>query len=149
MSEDIDDKTENEFYLKCKILIRTIQSKDQKPNGEIFWTPRTMAFLIPELNDQGVRFLDAWLPEGKDEHFEMYSALGSPISSSCRLAICRKNQDIEDHHLVVMSKGVEEEMVEYGLSGKVITAKILPSSADSENKIHDESKDSNKSYETY
>ena len=150
MSEELDDKTEQEFYLKGTFLIRTIQSKDQKPSGEEFWIPRTMAFIIPELNDQGVRFLDAWLPEDRDSHFEMYAIMGAPINSTCRLAIRRKNEAVpEHHHLVVMSKGIEEEIIEYGLSGKTVTLKILPSSADMENKIHDETRDSSKSYDTY
>jgi len=133
--EDIEP-TELTYYLKCKILVKEIWVEDVSRSGMIN-IKRTMCYLLPELNTQGVRFLKAWLPDTEEDangnlaYFELVSFLGGVVVGPCRLAIGRKNKNCpEGHHLYVMTKGVEEEIVEYNLNGKNIEVEIQPESGE-------------------
>jgi hypothetical protein len=149
MSDEIDDPTEREYHLECKVAIKTVRSFDQKPNGEEFVIDRTMAFLIPEYNDQCTYFLNAWLPETREEVFEIATFIKPPIASPCRVGIRRGNEIIEKHHMVVMSKGIEEELVDKKFDGKSIRLQVLPASMDNDILAHEKAKDSSGSFHVW
>lgn len=118
------------YQLRCKIEIKRIQTQDL---GKVF--ERQVAFLIPEINDQAERCFSAWLPdlaEPADKYYEIAMYLGSPINAPCRGAIQRRNAQCQEHHIFVMSKGVEDYFIDKKMNGTLLRVKVLPESMEAE-----------------
>lgn len=127
-----DALLERKYHLKCKLkfLVKDIQDWDGKQNVN---RKRKLAMLIPQESDEMIRFLSAWLPDTRDEYFELASYISSPINSPCRLAIKRgPDAQSQQHYLTVMSVGVEEVMTSHMKDGQMIQVTILPVSEESE-----------------
>lgn len=60
----------------------------------------------------------------KTEFAEVPAWIAAPVNSPCRLAVLRKNNYCTEHHLFVMSTGVEEDLKL--MDGKTINLTILP-----------------------
>lgn len=120
--EKILDPTQREYNIVCSVFIKTIQTTDL---GRTF--PRTVAYLVPDVNHtEVIRFLNAWLPENAEERFEIGTNLATPVNSPCRVAIMRGNEKCPHHHLFVMTKAVEEDLIRYQMHGKKIKVHVLP-----------------------
>lgn len=120
------EPTEQIYVLKCQVLSKVKHVKD----FERQYT-RQLIYLIPEQNDQAQSFFRAWLPETREEFFELVAEIPNPVDSVARLSVHRgPDENSEKHYLFMMSKGVEEIFLERNLIGKTITIKILPESDD-------------------
>lgn len=129
------EATERTYYLKCRVLVKTKNVKD----FERQYT-KSMVYLIPEKNDQAGMFFRAWLPEVREEYHEVIAEIPNPVDSPCRLSVHRGPDGVnETHYLFVMSKGVEEIILERKLDGKMINIIVLPESSD---EAHDQVRDS-------
>lgn len=131
----IIEPTELEYFLKCKIqkFIKHVKDNDKTYTREL-------VILVPEHNDAASSFFRAWLPDTREEYFELVAQMPYPIDSIARLSIHRgPNEKCEKHHLFVMSKGVEELILQNNLIDKTIHVKILPESQDEQ---HDQVRDS-------
>lgn len=79
-------------------------------------------------SSQTQKFLDAWLPSSRKESHEIVGRIGHPVYGPCRFSIHRRNEVDAEHHLRVMSLGVEEDLLE--MVDKKIEITILPEDAD-------------------
>jgi|SRR5271155_2069428 len=110
-----------EYHLKCKI--KFVKGTTDVKGVKI---DRTMAILIPDESDQRTYFLSAWLPEVKEERFELVGYIPYPINSNLRMSIHRGPDEYCDtHYLFVMSKGVEEDFVTGKMEGKSIQLRVF------------------------
>lgn len=93
---------------------------------------RVMAILVPKDNDQREMFLRAWLPDVKEQSYEVVGYVPGVVDSPCRFSVHRgPDAYSERHYLFVMSKGVEETLVERVKEGSTITGvKIYPADHD-------------------
>lgn len=130
--DDIDfipetlEPTQQKYRLKCTVLVKDKRSVDHL--GKQFSTK--LVFLLPEMTDQGMAFLTAWLPEVSDEKFEIIGIVQAGFFvSPARLMIRRPHPDCpEANNLMVMSDEVRETLLRY--DGKRIGVTILPESAE-------------------
>lgn len=103
------DLEDFEYNLKCRIVVFNKAFKEKADHGQQHQD--YMVALVPR-NDFGqyVTFLNAWLPAKRgDEHYnEVIMQMGSPVFAPCRGAVMRDNENVRDHHIFVMSTGVEE-----------------------------------------
>lgn len=141
MNTIIPEATEIEYNIAAKVKFVDIDVKDHDRQYK-----RKIAILIPQESTQTLRFFSAWLPEVADEYFELAGIMRTGVYSPCRLAILKSKKGISDRpYLMVMSKGIEEELITHKLEGKVIDITILPENSDH---IIDEAKDSGGSFST-
>lgn len=126
MSFDITDPTLRNYKFNARVEVKKIHVVDVVPGSGVKEFDREVCVLVPCESDQRTSFLNAWLPETSGEYFEIAMILGSPISSPCRGAIRRANEVCSDHHIYVMSKGVEEELIRYGMDNKRLVVEVLP-----------------------
>lgn len=145
--------TNQEYHLKCKVKVIN-QSYVEVSDGRRHETKSVC--LIPDLEaSETWRFLTAWLPEASvvcldcragdidfnadkcpycdslriyREHSEAPSFVAYPVNSPCRMAVMRKNKYCAEHHLFVMSSGVEADL--RNMDGKTINVVVLPASQD-------------------
>jgi len=116
------------YVLKCKVKFVRKNVKDGPRQYE-----RTLAILVPQESDERTKFFTAWLPELKSEHFELAGIISAPIDSACRFSIHRgPDEKSEAHYLFVMSKGVEDVLIEAEMEGKTVYVEILPEGSDEE-----------------
>lgn len=153
--EAIADLTseEKEYNLKCVIKIIR-QSYKEVSDGRIHESSSVL--LLPDMEaTETSRFFSVYLPDiasvclecGNEdlriynencpkcdssriytEHSEVPSWIGNPVHSPCRLAVLRKNNYCTQHHLFVMSTGVEDEL--RNMNGRSVLLTILPTSQD-------------------
>jgi hypothetical protein len=103
------DPTCQEYYLKCRTRFITKNVSDEIKKGVVNQYQRHMVILVPEHNDQFVRFARAWVPETIEEYYELAADLGPPIHGPSRLSVhMGHDQWCDRPYLLVMSKGVEE-----------------------------------------
>lgn len=145
--------TEREYNLKCRVKIIN-QSYTEEADGKQHETRSVV--LVPDVETtESMMFLSAWLPEvskicldcGNEDirmsytkcpkcesekiHLgwsEVPSFITSPVNSPCRLAVLRKNQYCTDHHLFVMSSGVEDELL--NMDGKTVLVRTFEGTKD-------------------
>lgn len=122
LRKEPDERT---FQLKCKVVVKEISVVDDDRKFT-----RRVVLLVPEDNDQRSMFLATWLPDTAEQHYELVGFVKSPIDSPARLSVHRRNQRHDNHHLFMMSKGVEEIILENRLEGKFLDVTILPASMD-------------------
>lgn len=132
MTELYSEPTERAYKLKCKVLIKKIQTEDLGKKFE-----RTLCFLIPEEGDQRTAFFSAWLPEefeDSKEYFEIGMLIEPPIDSPCRGSIHRANANCNKHHIFIMSKGVEEDFIKskWRWKKETINLTVLPENFESD-----------------
>jgi hypothetical protein len=125
------EPTERTYNLKCKILTKMIHVSDVNAKGDPIEFDRKVVYLIPEKTSQGIAFLNAWLPDVNDtqNYFEVAAYILPPIDSPARLAVERNNKFCNEHHLYVMSKGVEDMLVNFKKE-EIIKLDILPESSE-------------------
>jgi len=130
----------NDFYLRCKVKFFEKWVDD---NGRRYF--RKLVILIPDEGDERTRFLNRWLPETLEEHFELGVTIAPPIDSPCRVSVHRgPSEKSLYHHLFVMSKGVEDIILQYVKEGSYLNVTVL--SEDNE-EILDQAKDANGDYD--
>lgn len=140
MDNFIKSPTDREYHLNCRVKFHR---KYVHENGRSY--ERDLVILVPEDSDERTRFLSAWLPDSREEYFELASIMSPPIDSPCRLSVHRGPDDkSEKHYLFVMSKGVEEIILEHIKEGAIIPLKILPEGAE---EILDHAVDSHGNYQ--
>lgn len=136
------------YQIKCKVKIIT-QSYMEIADGRMH--EATSVLLLPDLESTEVsRFLATYLPDIscvcldcnndniriyntecpkcesenlKREHTEVPAWIAGPVHEVCRLAVLRKNNYCEQHHMFVMSTGVEEILK--NMDGRIVNVKIL------------------------
>jgi len=141
-----------EFHLKCKVQVVN-QNFTEVADGRQHET--TSVLLLPDLEaTETSRFLNAWLPDLgviclncqedvvmgtvkcpkcgsnkiKTDWSECPSFIGHPVHGPCRMAVMRKNNYCKQHHLFVMSSGVESDL--RNMDGKTIGVHIFPADQD-------------------
>lgn len=145
--------TEREYNLKCTVKV-IHQSYVEEADGKQHETRSVV--LVPEIEaTEAMMFLSAWLPDvskicvkcshdvirmnenicpkcGSDQiHLgwsEIPAFVTAPVNSPARLALLRKNNYCEDHHLFVMSTGVEDELIH--MEGKTVYVKTFEGTKD-------------------
>lgn len=118
-------KTEKEYHLKCKVLVKDVSYLDEQSKGSELKTEQ-MIFLIPQESTQRTMFLNAWLPDTVEEHHEVVFEGGYPVEGIFKGAVQRRNERCSEHHIFVMSRGAEEDLK--AMNGKFIQVKSLPAS---------------------
>lgn len=132
--------TDKKYHLlvKTKFISKTVIEEELGTRYE-----RKMVILVPEFNDECIRFFGAWLPETTEDHYELVIEMGAPIHSPCRVSIHRAPHAYsEKHFLFVMSKGVEDDCLRYA-EGRQIAVTALPQDADSTADFAKDSDDGN------
>jgi hypothetical protein len=111
---DFEDNKQNKihYFLKCKLVVKETTYLDSQSKGEKLMTER-FVYLIPELSTQRDLFLSAWLPETPDKGEEIGLMIGAPVNGFVRACLKRKNKNIDNHHIFVMSRGAEEDLKDY------------------------------------
>lgn len=123
-----NDLTQKEYNLKCLVLVKHMSAQQGLTPGAAEFNA---VILVPEINDEAIRFLNAWCPEVENEHFEFAAFLKAPINLPTRLSIHLPDRLYsKSPYLFVMSKGIEEILV--NLNGRIINIQTLKASADSE-----------------
>jgi RNA polymerase subunit RPABC4/transcription elongation factor Spt4 len=145
--------TEREYNLKCKVKVIN-QTYIEEADGKQHETKSVI--LIPDVeNTEAMMFLSAWLPEVSriclDCGFDMLriqetkctkcgseklhtgwsevpAFITSPVNSPSRLAVLRKNNYCNEHHLFVMSSGVEDELIL--MDGRTVYVKTFEGTKD-------------------
>lgn len=144
MPSGLDPKTNRKYHLICQV--RKIRRSWRHVRGNL--VESDMVLLVPVYNDECGLFLNAWLPDMADEHFELAAVIGSPIFSPARLSIHRKgNHYTEFHYLFVMSEGVAKDLLKLP-QGTRIEVTVMSELDDT---ICDEAKDDDilRDYESY
>lgn len=118
---------ERHYHIKCKIVSAPMSYEDEQSRGKAIVTEE-MIFLVPEVSSESMRFFGAWLPHVDTEHFEVVAMLPHPINGPCRLSVHRGSRVVHDHHLFVMSVGVERELKK--IVGSFIEIDVLPEDED-------------------
>jgi hypothetical protein len=113
MDLGIATKTEQEYKLNCEIRSKLKYYEDETKSGKKFKDSTEMIYLVPQSSSQQVLFYDAWLPSVESEVYEVAAIMLSPINKTCRLGMRRMNRDCQDHHLVLMSVEIEDEVKNY------------------------------------
>lgn len=114
--------TKNRYELKCQVIVKETTYDDEQSQGTTRNTEK-MAYLVPQESSERDRFLMAWLPETDEENFEVGLMIGHPVHGPARAAIRRKNREVPEHHLFIMSRGAEEELKAFSDEGwKVLRA---------------------------
>lgn len=144
---------EKEYNIKCKVQVirqnyeeiadgRTHEARSVilLPDLETSEASRMMMTYLPEIssicmacNNEDLRFDHTRCPKCDSdqiarEHTEVPAWIGGPVHSPSRLAVLRKNNYCNQHHLFVMSTGVENDLAE--LVGRTVYVTILPTSED-------------------
>lgn len=130
--EAASDPSYKRYHLVCKTKFVTKNVRDEVRPGQFNQYQRVMVLLIPQEGDQRTRFLTAWMPQTREEYFELAGQLGHPVSSPVRLSShMGHDQWCEKPYLTVMSKGIEEILLKCpeGIRIKLTT---LPANADQE-----------------
>ena len=153
MHQEKLDGTEREYNIKCKIKVIK-HFFFEEADGKYHET--TSVFLIPDFEaGETAMFLNAWLPDSSTvcldcsnsnlmfemktcpkcqskrihtPHSEVATFLPYPVNSPCRMAVMRKNNRCNQHHLFVMSSGVEDDLRR--MDGKSIYVKCFPGTED-------------------
>lgn len=138
-----------EYNLKCKIKVIRKSYKEEADHGQLH--EANMVLLIPDFEtSEASRCLYAYLPDIgtlcmscgyeritpfsdkcpkcaskaiKTEHTEVPAWIAYPVDSPSRLALLRKNSICTQHHFMVMSTGVEDELL--NLDGRQIHVRVL------------------------
>lgn len=122
------DPMERTYHLTTKVKVVTMTGKQgEKDTGGSF----KVVVLVPEQNDETTRFFAAWLADTEKDSFECLGTMGYPIYGSMRLSVCRGNKTCHEAHLFVMSKGVEDILV--NKDGEKIQVNIERGTADASN----------------
>jgi hypothetical protein len=118
---DKTDPQKREYHLKCEV--KYVKGSTEVKGKKI---DRTMVVLIPKESDQRTYFLSAWLPDVKEQHYELVGYIPNPIDSNFRCSIHR-GPDVysENHYLFIMTKGVEEDFIEKHLEGQSVNVRIF------------------------
>lgn len=130
MSDEFD-LTQRRYNLRCKTKFYRKTVNDQLPNGSFRTYERTLVLLVIEESDERTRFLQAWLPETTDQHYELTANIAFPVDSPARLSIHRADARCDRHYLLVMSKGVEDILVKLR-EGLPLTLQTCRASEDTE-----------------
>lgn len=105
------------------------------PDIESTETSRFLATYLPDVScfcldcrSENVRIYHTECPECgsenlKREHTEVPSWIAGPVNEPCRLAVLRKNNYCKQHHMFVMSTGVEEILK--NMDDRFVNVKIL------------------------
>lgn len=104
--------TELRYHLKCKVLVKEVTYQDHQSKGVTNITEK-LVYLIPQESSQRDLFFAAWLPDTREEHFEIGFLAGFPLNGFARGCIKRRNNTIDEHHIFVMSKGAEEDIKDW------------------------------------
>jgi hypothetical protein len=140
-NEFTDDPTDRKYKFQAKVILKKQWVSDVNIQGHQTQYESNLCLLVPEKSDQGVSFLNAWLPElahekdqelTQDNRRELGLYIAPPIDGPCRGAVMRSNYNYYDHHIVVMSVGVEEEFIKKNLNGKSIWVTALSSKDEGE-----------------
>lgn len=99
---------ERTYHLTTRVKVVKMTGKQGvKDTGGSF----TVVVLVPEQNDETTRFFRAWLADTEGDNFECLGTMGHPIYGSLRLSVSRGNKTHHEAHLFVMSKGVEDILI--------------------------------------
>ncbi len=132
MSEKIIDPQDIKYFVKFRLRFSTITVRDQKSSGEEFSFQSQRCFLIPCTDtDQGVDFMDAWLPDigtSPGTTYEVAAVFPQPIASEGKIGVRRMNNQCDLHHCTIISKGVEEDVLKFMKSGDLLVLEVLPKS---------------------
>jgi hypothetical protein len=104
--------TESRYNLKCKVLVKEVSYLDEQSKGASRISEK-FVYLIPQESTQRDLFFAAWLPDTREEKYELGFTCGHPVSGFARGCIRRRNAEIGDHHIFVMSKGAEEDIKDW------------------------------------
>ncbi|NJM09373.1 MAG: hypothetical protein HC883_00275 [Bdellovibrionaceae bacterium] len=130
MNDVLKDPTEREYFLTCKTkFFRKSVTEEIKGHAKSY--DRTMVLLIPQESDERNRFLSAWLPDNIETYYEIAAYISYPVDSPARLSVHHRDGKSPYHYLFVMSKGVEDillQVPEYS----TVKVHVLPASHDSE-----------------
>lgn len=141
MNHLMPEPTQKEYHITAKVKFVEVDVKDHERQYK-----RKLVILIPLESTEQVLFYNAWLPDTREEYFELASVIKSGVPSPCRLAILRGKKGIHDGpYLHVMTKGVEEDFVAANLEGRTVSLTILPEDQD---EIVDLAKDSGGDFDT-
>lgn len=119
------------FNLKCRII--TKNKSVNGANGKNF--ENLLIALQPELNDEGTKFFDAWLPtfnpelETQESH-ECVAYFAPPIDAHARICVCLANRDFPFNHIFLMSLGVRDIIKNNMVEGQVIYLKVYEENCD-------------------
>jgi len=127
---NVGDPTFKSYVMACKTKFVTKHINDEIKPGVFNQYTRKMVLLVPEISDQRIRFLNAWMPDTIEEHHELAAEIGAPIHGPVRLAVHRGfDKWCEKPYLLVMSKGTEDILLKFS-EGTTVIVKTL--SADEE-----------------
>lgn len=142
LQNDPSEGTRREYHLKCRV--KFVKGSTEVRGKKV---DRTMAILVPQESDERTFFLSAWLPETKEEHFELVGFIPYPVDSNCRFSIHRAPDAYSDrHYLFVMTKGVEETFVDARMEGREVLVRIYSEEVET---AADKVRDSNHDYQVY
>ena len=128
-----NDLCNRKYVLKCKVKFFDKYVRENIGQGKINEYQRKLVLLVPEQNDECMRFFQAWLPETVEEYFEIATQIGVPVHSPSRVAI-KRGPDVQSEkpYLTVMSVGVEEVIKARCKEGDWLKVISLPSNEEDE-----------------
>lgn len=118
---------QHEYTFKCRVVAKEVTYEDEQSTGVTQVTEK-LVFLIPDQSTERDKFYFAWLPDTDLEPAEIVCEIGHPVFSIFRAALWRRTQHVNDFHIFVMTKGVEEILK--ALHDKSIVLKVLSSADD-------------------
>lgn len=125
-----EEMLKRDYHLKCKIIVKDISYDDEQSKGVQKITEK-MVFLKPYESTQRTMFFNAWLPETKEEHFELACTAPYPIDGFFKASIHRVDDRFtEGHYLFVMSRGAEEDFKK--MNGRDIEITVLSAESEDE-----------------
>lgn len=128
--------TEQEYHLKCKIVVKEISYNDIQSQGSLGVVTRKIVCLVPIDCSETYRFLSAWMGmPGKI--VEVCLRIDHPFHQYARGAVMHPNtvdpeqSHLDEHHIFLMSYGLSQIMIgKAALHDREIEVVVLPESED-------------------
>lgn len=128
------EPTEQQYNLLCRVRCFTKNIKEDI-GTKILSYQSLICCLVPEQNDECMKFFQAWLPEVPEERYEVAAFVKVPTNGKTRLVV--KYGD-DDHNALGAFDGPYLQVMSLGLSkwlngkkdGQRVEVVILPESAD-------------------
>lgn len=115
------------YYLKMKIMVKEVTYDDEQSTG-VKQTTEKLVFMIPQQSTQMTKFFMAWLPDTAEEAQELGFEIAHPVFLLFRGALWRRTQHVDEYHVLVMSRGAEEELKRF--DGKTLDVEVLAEGED-------------------
>jgi len=128
--------TERVYQLLCYVKKIKLTFKDTLAYGKMkdVQQEEECIVLIPENNDEGIKFWMAWLPQDYESQgkYEVPSWIDGPIHSPARLAVMLPNKQCDKNHLFLMTPALEDKLKKFVKDGsdRRLAVKIFPASED-------------------